>query len=63
MTGIAKSAGNALGPQVAGALLGNHLIRAPFIIAACVKIVYDTSLYVAFRKKESHGDDEAPPAA
>lgn len=57
MTGIAKSAGNALGPQLAGVLLGNHLVRAPFVIAACVKIVYDASLYVAFRKRESHGDD------
>lgn len=57
MTGIAKSAGNALGPQVAGALLQNHLVRAPFVLAACLKIVYDTSLYIAFRKSESAGDE------
>jgi MFS family permease len=48
ITGVARSIGAAISPFLAELLLGNLLMRAPFILAGGVKIVYDLLLYRSF---------------
>ncbi len=50
VTGIARSIGASLSPSLAGALLGTPLLLSvPFFLAGGLKIVYDLTLYRAFR--------------
>jgi MFS family permease len=50
VTGIARTAGAALSPVLAGPLLGNPgLIGIPFIMAGVLKLLYDGLLYRLFR--------------
>jgi len=50
VTGIARSIGASLSPSLAGALLGAPLLlSAPFLLAGGLKLVYDLTLYRAFR--------------
>ena len=50
VTGIARSIGASLSPSLAGALLGVPLLLSvPFFLAGGLKLVYDLTLYRAFR--------------
>jgi MFS family permease len=50
VTGIARTAGAALSPLLAGPLLGNPgLVGIPFIVAGVLKLLYDGLLYRLFR--------------
>jgi MFS family permease len=50
VTGIARTAGAALSPVLAGPLLGNSgLVGIPFIVAGVLKLFYDGLLYRLFR--------------
>jgi predicted MFS family arabinose efflux permease len=50
-TGIARTAGAAISPLLAGSLFARpSLISAPFFIAGTLKIIYDLLLYLSFRK-------------
>ena len=50
VTGIARTAGAALSPVLAGPLLGNPgLAGIPFIVAGLLKLLYDGLLYRLFR--------------
>ena len=54
VTGTAKQLGAALGPLVAGPLLGVALATgAPFLIGGALKSVYDLMLWRAFRKTKA----------
>ncbi len=48
-TGIVRNTGWALGPTLAGVAMGGLGLGAPLLIGAGLKIVYDLSLYSAFR--------------
>jgi len=52
VTSLARSAGNALGPLVTGALLATRSFHVPVVLASVVKIGYDLGLYRAFRAHE-----------
>jgi MFS family permease len=49
ITSVARAAGAALAPLLAGVLLGASLFSAPFFLAGGLKIVYDLALYRSFR--------------
>lgn len=56
VTGIARSAGAALSPLLAGPLLAiPALAGAPFLLAGGLKIVYDLLLYRGFKSSERMG--------
>ncbi len=55
ITGIARSVGASLSPVAAGALLSVFL-GGPFIIAGCLKIVYDLILYRSFKASNVSDD-------
>lgn len=59
VTSLAKSAGNALGPAMTGALLAAQSFAVPVVLAATVKIAYDLGLFAVFRAHEAeHRRDE-----
>jgi predicted MFS family arabinose efflux permease len=50
VTGIARTVGASLAPMLAGPLYASAaLASAPFLVAGVLKIVYDATLYFAFR--------------
>jgi MFS family permease len=49
ITQLVRLAGWAIGPLVAGALMGRDALLAPLVVAAALKITYDLLLYAAFR--------------
>lgn len=51
ITGVARSAGSAVSPSLAGLLLAQPaLAGAPFLIAGILKLIYDGLLYALFQK-------------
>jgi hypothetical protein len=58
VTSLARSAGQVIGPALAGALLVPVGVGVPLIAAGVLKTVYDLSLYAVF---SSHpAPDETP---
>ena len=51
VTAVARSAGSALAPALAGRLISASMINAPFFLAGGLKIVYDLLLYRAFKAR------------
>jgi hypothetical protein len=49
VTGVARTVGASLAPALSGTLLTISL-SLPFFVAGALKIVYDLTLYRAFRK-------------
>ena len=52
-TGIVRTAGWALGAWLAGLSMARFGVGAPLIVGACLKLVYDTALYIGFRRVRS----------
>jgi MFS family permease len=51
ITGVARTTGAAFSPVIAGSLMSSPaLFNLPFIIAGCIKIIYDFLLYFSFRR-------------
>jgi predicted MFS family arabinose efflux permease len=49
VTQLVRLCGWAVGPTIAGALMGEGRLALPLWIGAVMKIVYDVVLYTAFR--------------
>jgi MFS family permease len=50
-TGLVRGLGQAAGPLFSGAAIQGALLGLPFFVAGTLKLVYDVSLYVAFRSR------------
>ncbi|HXT52273.1 MAG TPA: MFS transporter [Thermoanaerobaculia bacterium] len=49
-TNLTRLASWAVGPAIAGALMGSVALAAPLIAAAVVKVSYDVALWISFRR-------------
>jgi hypothetical protein len=50
VTGVARTAGQSLSPALSGVLLASSaLMSVPFFLAGGLKLIYDVSLYRAFK--------------
>ncbi len=58
-TGLVRGLGQAGGPLVAGAAIQSAALGLPFYLAGALKLVYDLSLYAAFRSR--HAEHETLP--
>jgi MFS family permease len=52
-TGLVRGLGQASGPLVAGAAIQGALLGLPFYLAGVLKLIYDVSLFAAFRSKRA----------
>src|SRR5438876_740015 len=52
-TGLVRGLGQALGPIVSGAAIQGAALSVPFFLAGGLKLVYDLSLYAAFRSRRA----------
>jgi len=52
-TGLVRGLGQALGPIVSGAAIQGAALGLPFFLAGGLKLVYDLSLYAAFRSRRA----------
>ena len=50
-TGLVRGLGQAAGPVFSGAAIQGALLGLPFFVAGTLKLVYDLSLYAAFRSR------------
>lgn len=50
-TGLVRGLGQSAGPVFAGAAIQGALLGLPFFVAGALKLVYDVSLYAAFRSR------------
>ena len=50
-TGLVRGLGQAAGPLVSGAAIQGAALGLPFYLAGGLKLVYDTTLFVAFRQR------------
>jgi MFS family permease len=59
VTSVARSAGSAVSPVLAGALLRGALLTlgAPFLVAGTLKAIYDVALWALFRRVRVPEDD------
>jgi hypothetical protein len=59
VTSVARSAGSAVSPVLAGALLRGALLTlgAPFLVAGSLKAIYDVALWALFRRVRVPEDD------
>jgi MFS family permease len=57
-TGLVRGLGQAAGPIVSGAAIQSAALGLPFFLAGALKLVYDVSLYAAFRSRRA--DHEVP---
>jgi hypothetical protein len=53
-TAVPKSLAAAAGPTLGGALLAGGWLAAPLLACGALKIAYDLSLLVAFRRQRMH---------
>jgi MFS family permease len=60
VTSLARTAGWAVSPFFAGALMENVSLATPLYIGAAVKITYDIALYVAFRHVRPPEEVQSP---
>jgi MFS family permease len=57
ITGVARTAGAALSPSLAGVMLAvPSLLSAPFLVSGGLKLVYDGLLWRSFRTRQPHRD-------
>jgi len=62
-TGLVRGLGQAAGPLFSGAAIQGALLGLPFFVAGTLKLVYDVSLYVAFRSRPAeHEIDNTSPS-
>ena len=57
---VVKASSRSLGPVMTGALAGAHLFWVAFVVAGCMKILYDLGLLVVFvnhRTREELDED------
>src|SRR2546426_565518 len=52
-TGLVRGLGQALGPMLSGAAIQGAALGVPFFLAGGLKLVYDLSLYAAFRSRRA----------
>ena len=52
-TGLVRGLGQALGPILSGAAIQSAALGVPFFLAGGLKLVYDLSLYAAFRSRRA----------
>ena len=52
VTGLTRNVGWAVGPALAGAVMGPYGLGAPLVCGAVIKSIYDVLLYRAFRQVE-----------
>jgi MFS family permease len=50
-TGLVRGLGQSAGPLFSGAAIQGALLGLPFFVAGALKLVYDLSLYIAFRSR------------
>ncbi|MDQ6712692.1 MAG: MFS transporter, partial [Candidatus Dormibacteraeota bacterium] len=50
-TGLVRGLGQSAGPLLAGAAIQGAVLGLPFFIAGTLKLIYDVSLYAAFRSR------------
>jgi len=58
-TGLVRGLGQAAGPIVSGAAIQGAALGLPFYLAGTLKLLYDGTLYVAFRRRR--GEHETVP--
>ena len=63
VTSLARSAGSATSPVVGGALLQGSLLvlGLPFVVAGALKVAYDLTLWVIFRRVDTVKGEEGAP--
>ena len=59
-TGLVRGLGQAAGPLFSGAAIQGALLGLPFFVAGTLKLVYDVSLYVAFRSRPAEHEFNNP---
>jgi len=59
-TGLVRGLGQAGGPLLSGAAIQGAALGLPFYLAGTLKLVYDLSLYAAFRSRRA--EHEIPPS-
>ena len=52
-TGLVRGLGQAGGPIVSGVAIQSAALGLPFFLAGALKLVYDLSLYAAFRSRRA----------
>ncbi len=50
ITNLSRSAAQSIGPSLSGGLIQAGLLSDPFLLAGGLKIIYDLSLYLSFRR-------------
>jgi hypothetical protein len=62
VTSLARSAGSATSPVIAGLLLQGSLLTygIPLVLAGGIKVVYDLTLWIIFRRVVLEGEVTAP---
>ena len=58
-TGLVRGLGQAAGPLLSGAAIQGAALGLPFYLAGGLKLIYDGTLYVAFRSRR--GEHETVP--
>jgi hypothetical protein len=52
-TGLVRGVGQAAGPILSGVAIQSAALGLPFFLAGALKLVYDVSLYAAFRSRRA----------
>ena len=60
LTGLVRGLGQSAGPLFSGAAIQGALLGLPFFVAGGLKLVYDLSLYVAFRSRPAQHEINNP---
>lgn len=50
ITNLSRSTSQSIGPSISGILIQAGLLNDPFLLAGGLKIIYDLSLYISFRR-------------
>jgi MFS family permease len=50
-TGLVRGLGQAAGPLISGAAIQGAALGLPFFLAGALKLAYDASLYLGFRRR------------
>ena len=53
LTGLVRGLGQSVGPLFSGAAIQGAVLGAPFFVAGGLKLIYDVSLYLAFRSRRA----------
>ena len=58
---VVKASSRSLGPVVTGVLAGAHLFWVAFVVAGCMKVVYDLGLLVVFVNHKTREEPREEP--